>query len=154
MNTIQASQIAGVSETVNTSLTGSVNTSLTGSVNTSLAESVNTRVTKSVNTKLTNRDSDAETRKKAIEVAHLFEEFFVQMMVESFRKSQLSEDDGMFGKSVGSNTYEQWFDQHMSKHIAKSSSIGIAATLIRDFQRLGQMPPEKGSENGKVNHVA
>lgn len=101
----------------------------------------------------------AEQRQlKAIETAHQFEAIFTQMMVQSFRKAQLSDDGGMFGSSVGSSTYEHWFDQHMSAHLAKNSGIGIADTLIRDFQRLGVLPKaEHGTKTTQakgVNHVA
>lgn len=105
-----------------------------------------------------NGSQDAEELQKALDVARQFEEFFVRMMVQSFRKAQLSDEGGMFGNSVGSSTYEQWFDQHMSEHLAKNSGIGIADTLIRDFQRLGVLPKaEHGTKTTQakgVNHVA
>ncbi len=105
-----------------------------------------------------NGDRDATRHQQALEVAHQFEEIFVTMMVQSFRKAQLSDGGGMFGSSVGSSTYEQWFDQHMSEHLAKNSGIGIADTLIRDFQRLGVLPKAeqytKTTQAKGVNHVA
>jgi Rod binding domain-containing protein len=105
-----------------------------------------------------NGDKDATHHQQALEVAQQFEEIFVTMMVQSFRKAQLSDEGGLFGSSVGSNTYEQWFDQHMSSHLAKNSSIGIADTLIRDFRRLGALPKEEHGtrtmQTTGVNHVA
>lgn len=94
--------------------------------------------------------AEAEKHARALKVAQQFEEIFVGLMVESLRKSQLTDGGSMFGSSVGSNTYEQWFDQHMSEHLAKTTSIGIRETLVREFQRTGELPPkDKG-----VNHVA
>jgi peptidoglycan hydrolase FlgJ len=94
-------------------------------------------------------DKNAEKYQRAIKVAHQFEEIFLNMMVQSFRKSQLDDSGGMFGNSPGSSTYEEWFDEHMSAHLAKSTTIGIADTLIRDFRRLGELPKAEG-----VDHVA
>jgi len=103
-------------------------------------------------------DKDASKHQEALRVANQFEEIFVGMMVQSFRKSQLSDEGGMFGGGVGSSTYEQWFDQHMSTHLAKNSSIGIADSLIRDFRRLGVLPkPEHNTKptlTTGANHVA
>ena len=103
-------------------------------------------------------DKAADKHQEALRVARQFEEIFVGMMVQSFRKSQLNDEGGMFGSGVGSSTYEQWFDQHMSTHLAKNSSIGIADTLIRDFRRLGVLPKAghdtKPTPTTGVNHVA
>jgi Rod binding domain-containing protein len=94
--------------------------------------------------------AEAQRQAQALKVAQQFEEIFVGLMVQSLRKSQLGNDGGMFGSSVGSNTYEQWFDKHMSEHITKTTSIGIRDTLIREFRRNGELPPA-GKE---INHVA
>lgn len=102
-----------------------------------------------------NGSQDAEELQKALDVARQFEEFFVRMMVQSFRKAQLSDEGGMFGNSVGSSTYEQWFDQHMSEHLAKNSGIGIAASLIRTLRRHGELPmAEQTTDKPGVIHVA
>lgn len=99
-------------------------------------------------------NAQASRQQKAYDVARQFETFFVRLMVENFRKAQLSEDGGMFGKSVGSNTYQHWFDQHMSEHLAKNSTIGIADTLIRDFRRLGELPKQEQEPARRITHVA
>ena len=96
-----------------------------------------------------------QKQQKAIETAHQFEAIFTQMMVQSFRKGQLSDEGGMFGDSVGSDTYEQWFDEHMSKHLAKNSGIGIAESLIRTLRRHGELPmAEQTTDKPGVTHVA
>ncbi len=93
-------------------------------------------------------DQDAQKHQKALEVAHQFEEIFTKMMVQSFRKAQLDDEGGMFGDSVGSDTYEQWFDEHMARHLTKTNDIGIADSLIRDLRRHGELPAEE------TDHVA
>ena len=60
----------------------------------------------------------------------------------------------MFGKSVGSGTYQAWFDQHMSEHLATNSNIGIADTLIRDFRRFGELPKQEQEPARRITHVA
>ncbi len=102
----------------------------------------------------------AQKPQKALEVAHQFEEIFTKMMVQSFRKAQLSDEGGMFGDSVGSDTYEQWFDEHMARYLGKTNGIGIADTLIRDLRRHGELPEiepgaqKKGTQTMGVTHVA
>ncbi len=90
-------------------------------------------------------DPSPQKQLQAVQVARQFEEIFVRMMVQSFRESCLGDEGGMFGTSVGSGTYEQWFDQHMSSHLARNSNIGIAEALIRDFQRLGELAKGEGA---------
>ena len=96
--------------------------------------------------------TEAQKHAQALKVAEQFEEIFVGLMVESLRKSQLTDGGSMFGSGVGSNTYEQWFDKHMSEHLAHTTSIGIRETLIREFQRTGELP-DPAKDKG-VNHVA
>lgn len=79
-------------------------------------------------------------RQEAVEVANQFEQIFIAQMIQGMRKTQLHpEGDGLFGTGPGSDTYAQWFDQHMSVHISKHGRLGIANTIINQLEQLGQI---------------
>jgi Rod binding domain-containing protein len=84
-----------------------------------------------------------DDRQKALSVARQFEQVFVQMMVANLRQSsQLGGDDGgLFGSGPGSDTFTQWFDDHMSQHLSRTGRIGVSDVLMREFERWHQIPP-------------
>lgn len=83
-----------------------------------------------------------DKRASALQLAHQFEELFVQQMVGSLRQAAQigGEESGMFGSGPGSDTYAQWFDQNLSQQVARGSNLGIADLLMRDFERNGEIP--------------
>ncbi|GAB4139417.1 MAG: hypothetical protein Fur0037_05640 [Planctomycetota bacterium] len=87
-------------------------------------------------------DPKPSERERALDVAHRFEEIFIRSMVQSLRQtSELGGDeDGLFGTGPGSDTYADWFDQHLSEHIGRSGQVGIADVLMREFERTHQIP--------------
>ena len=92
---------------------------------------------------------------RATEVANKFEALFVQQMVQSFRKTSLDgEDGGLFGSGPGSDTYGQWFDNHMATHMTSSRGLGVAKTVLQDMVRWGQLQSEQISSARRVDHVA
>ena len=36
------------------------------------------------------------------------------------------------------------FDDHMSEHLSSSGGVGLADTLLRDWERIGQIPDKDG----------
>jgi len=78
----------------------------------------------------------ADKRQQAEETAAHFEQIFVQQMVQSMR-STIGEGEGLFGTDAGSGTYEDWFDMHLGQHLTESGGIGLARTLLKDWERRG-----------------
>ena len=88
-----------------------------------------------------------QRRTEAFEVARKFEEFFAREMVKSFRESSMvGEEGGLFGKGVGSDTYTDWFDEHMAHHVSDTGRIGIAETLMRDMERYNGLPTQQEAQ--------
>jgi Rod binding domain-containing protein len=84
-----------------------------------------------------------DSRTKARETAQQFEQIFVQMMLAGMRKtSELAGGDGLFGDGPGNDTYTQWFDNSMAEYLSNNGHLGIADTLMREFERWHQIPPE------------
>ncbi len=82
-------------------------------------------------------------RGNAKQTADQFEALFVQSMVEGMRKSaDMGQGQGLFGDGPGADTYTQWFDNFMSEHLADNGSIGLSDTLMKEFERAGQIPAE------------
>jgi flagellar protein FlgJ len=84
----------------------------------------------------------AGSRAEAREVAGKFEAMFVQQVVAGMRESaRIGDGEGMFGSGPGSDTYTQWFDSYMSEHLARSGGVGVADAILREIERLRQVPP-------------
>lgn len=83
------------------------------------------------------------SRAEAEAVAGEFEQILIQQMVTGLRKTTSldGEDGGLFGKGAGTDTYNDWFDAHLSQHLMSSGGIGVRETLLRDWERLGQVAP-------------
>ena len=62
------------------------------------------------------------------EVSRRFEELFVNMLVKSMRQAVIKSD--LFN-SDAQDTYQQLFDQEISKEIARSGGLGLS-DVIRD----------------------
>jgi Rod binding domain-containing protein len=88
------------------------------------------------------RDPAAVARDKALRTAQQFEELFVRSMVSSLRQTAGTGDEGggLFGSGPGSDTYTDWFDQHLAGHLSASSRIGIADAIMREFERNHEVP--------------
>ena len=84
-----------------------------------------------------------DSRTKARETAQQFEQIFVQMMLAGMRKtSELAGGEGLFGDGPGNDTYTQWFDNSLAEYLSNNGHLGIADTLMREFERWHQIPPE------------
>jgi len=83
-----------------------------------------------------------QQREKALEVAQQFEEVFVRSLISTMRQSSSlgGEESGMFGSGPGSDTYSDWFDQHMSENLMRDGGIGVSDVLMREFERHKQIP--------------
>lgn len=88
-----------------------------------------------------------KARQHAEKVAGQFEDIFVQSMISSLRQSGSIGGDGggMFGDGPGADTYAQWFDQNLSEQLSKSSEIGIKHSLMKDFERSGELKDKAGT---------
>jgi Rod binding domain-containing protein len=75
--------------------------------------------------------------KKARETAQQFEATLVRQLVGSLRStSKIGGDEGgMFGSEPGSDTYADWFDEHVANDISEHGKIGVADALIAEFDR-------------------
>jgi len=79
-------------------------------------------------------------RAHAEKVANQFEAILVRQLVGSLRQSsKVGDSGGMFGGGVGSDTYSDWFDQHLANHIGSSNQIGIKEEILRGIERAGQL---------------
>ena len=88
-------------------------------------------------------------RTEATKVANQFEAIFVQQIVSKMREgSNLLGEDSMFGSGPGADTYSDWFDTHMSEHLASSGRIGVADAILRQLDQLHQIedPAEQPKE--------
>ena len=82
------------------------------------------------------------SREEAQGIASQFESLFVQQIVSKMREgANVMGGSAMFGSGPGSDTYASWFDTHMSDHLAKSGRVGVADSLMRHFEELGQIEP-------------
>jgi Rod binding domain-containing protein len=88
------------------------------------------------------RDPAAAARDKAQRTARQFEELFVRSMVSTMRQTAGTGDEGggLFGSGPGSDTYTDWFDQHLANHMTASCRIGIADAIMREFERNHEIP--------------
>ena len=86
---------------------------------------------------------ESDSRTEALDTAQQFEQIFVQQMLAGMRKTaqMTGEDEGLFGGGPGSDTYAQWFDSHLADHLRRNGGLGITDTLMREFERWGQIPP-------------
>lgn len=85
--------------------------------------------------------TDAKRRLEALETAKEFEQIFVRQMVGAMRDSAKidPEEGGMFGSEVGSDTYADWFDDHVAQTVGKGDRLGIASSLMRDYDRTQEL---------------
>jgi Rod binding domain-containing protein len=87
-------------------------------------------------------DGSLGKRERAEEVARSFEQIFVRQMVKGMRDSVgVAGGEGMFGKGPGSGTYADWFDKHFSRHLITNGGIGLADTMLRNWERQGWIEP-------------
>jgi len=94
-----------------------------------------------------------DERKNAQKAADDFEQMFVRTLVSSLREtSKLGDDGGMFGSGPGTDTYGDWFDQNLAEQIGKSSDVGIAGSIMRDWERHQQIPIDQ--QAGKARAAA
>ena len=92
-------------------------------------------------------DPGKSLRTEALDTARQFEQIFIQQMLEGMRKSaNIAGGDGLFGDSPGNDTYTQWFDNHLSEHLSRHGNMGIAETLMKEFERWNQIPPAPAAE--------
>lgn len=94
-----------------------------------------------LNTMSQNPRPDKE-RVKAEKTAGQFEQMFVRTMVSSLRETASFGDEGMFGKGPGSDTFADWFDQHLAEQVSSSNNVGIAKQLLVDLERHGEIPAD------------
>jgi flagellar protein FlgJ len=77
--------------------------------------------------------TEAVERREAMEAAQGFEAVFVHFLLKAMRNSVPKV--GMFGDSFASNMYEQMFDETLSAHVVKSSSLGLSDMVYREWER-------------------
>ena len=96
-----------------------------------------------------------KVRGEAKKVAQQFEEFFARQMVKSFREASIlgDEEGGFMGQGIGSDTYTEWFDEHMAHHVTSTSRLGIADVLMRDFERYKQIPSQEKARMEAIDAI-
>jgi len=86
------------------------------------------------------KEPPVSPRQRAERTAEQFEAILVREMVSSLREtSTFGEEGGLFGSETGSDTYADWFDQHLAEHIGTSNQIGVKQTILEDLERAGQL---------------
>jgi Rod binding domain-containing protein len=60
------------------------------------------------------------------EAAQKLEALFATLLVKELRKAL---PDGFFGKGVGADTFNGWFDQHVGEELADSGALRLAGML-------------------------
>ena len=86
----------------------------------------------------------------AAKVAAQFESVFVRTLVSSLRQtSAIGSGGGMFGGGPGADVYGDWFDQNLAEQIGRSGDVGIARTLMQDFERAGAIDPAAADEHAR-----
>lgn len=90
---------------------------------------------------LTPTDAAGDRRRHALDVAGQFEAVFVRTLVQSMRQTATVGGGGMFGEGPGAGTYADWFDQNVATELGRGGGIGIAATVLADMQRHGELEP-------------
>ncbi len=99
-------------------------------------------------------DPEPDLRAEALKTAHQFEQIFVQQMLAGLRKTaEMAGGEGLFGDGPGNDTYTQWFDNHLAEYLSKNGNLGIADTLMKEFERWNQIPPEP-TDDSAANHTA
>ncbi|MDX1450720.1 MAG: rod-binding protein, partial [Acidimicrobiia bacterium] len=101
---------------------------------------------------LTTLDLEQRPLETALETARQFEQIFVQEMLAGMRETAKMDggEGSLFGDGPGSDTYTQWFDNHLSDHLVKNGGLGIADLLMKEFERwdgISASDPE-GKESG------
>lgn len=94
---------------------------------------------------------EQRTRAKAQDAADQFEQMFVRTLVGSLRSTASlgGDEGGMFGKGPGSQTYGDWFDQNLAEQIGRDSDVGIASSVMRDWERHEQLPIDGAARHAK-----
>lgn len=86
-------------------------------------------------------------RQRAERVARRFEEVFVREFVAKMRETiPTGSEEGLFGSGPGSDIYTQWFDTLMAHQLATGGGVGVAETLIADWERSGLLAKEEGGD--------
>ena len=88
-------------------------------------------------------DAAGRERAKAVEVADTFEALFVKTLVQSLRQTATVGGESMFGSGPGADTYAGWFDQNVAEQLTRSGGLGIAATLLQDMERHGEIDADR-----------
>lgn len=84
--------------------------------------------------------TEAELREAAAE----FESLVLETMLREMTEAQL--DEGFFGGSAGSDTYDSMMTRYLSEHLAKDSPLGIADMLLEQWTSLGEAGPAEARE--------
>lgn len=94
---------------------------------------------------------EQRTRAKAQDAADQFEQMFVRTLVSSLRSTASLGGDGsgMFGSGPGSQTYGDWFDQNLAEQIGRDSDVGIASSVMRDWERHEQLPIDEAAKQAQ-----
>ena len=97
-------------------------------------------------------EREPDSRVEALHTAQQFEQIFVQMMLAGLRKtSEMAGGEGLFGDGPGNDTYTQWFDNNLAEYLSNNGDLGIADTLMKEFERWNQIPPEQ-TEGAPADH--
>jgi hypothetical protein len=89
-----------------------------------------------------------DRRAEAQEVATQFESLFMQEIVKGMREgADVLGEGGVFGGGIGSDTFSQWFDQHMSAHLTDpeangGNGLGVVDAILENLVRNRLIPAE------------
>lgn len=91
-------------------------------------------------------------RAQAASTALEFEQIFVRSMVSTMRESAKVdlEEGGMFGSDAGSDTYGDWFDEHVATTVSENGRLGIASSLMREYDRTQALAKDPQNRSGST----
>lgn len=78
--------------------------------------------------------------KALMEVCQQFESIFVNMMFDTMKQANLSEDDedAYIQKSFGRDIFEDMRDEEISKKVASAGGIGIAKVMYNQLKKYNE----------------
>ena len=77
------------------------------------------------------RTKDISDDKKLREAANEFEAIFVQQLLKTMRKTSL--ETNLIPKSEGEKVFQSMLDEHYSKVMAKSGSLGLGEMIYKQL---------------------
>lgn len=77
--------------------------------------------------------AEEKRRAEALQAAQDFESLFVTHLLKTMRSTVPK--GGLLGQTFASNTYQEMFDEELSRQLAHGKGLGLSEMLYREFMR-------------------